>query len=305
MTVSRSKGELPADLLGLLRACKDAPEDHDRRCVLADWLEENGDPERAEYTRLSCALQWWGLGSVSRGEGDPEWTTMLAREGELRRRHGRRWLGLFATGSLRPGFRDGLISLTGPAHWIDSVQPSRLSPSLRAWMGHLTLKGPSSSAVRDLAGNDFLSLFCSLDLSGSGYDDDDFATLATSPHVANVRQLYVHLDSDAGLRALTESPYLRGVHSLYLGGPDLGSEGVRLLVDSPLLDNIRLLYLCVDAGPEGMAVLAASPRVARLESLTLEHNHTGDAGLKALADSPHLAGLRSLRVFEEGISLRG
>src|SRR5207247_2362789 len=30
------------------------PEDNTPRLVLADWLEENGDPDRAEFIRLQC-----------------------------------------------------------------------------------------------------------------------------------------------------------------------------------------------------------------------------------------------------------
>jgi uncharacterized protein (TIGR02996 family) len=40
----------------LLRAILDHPEDDDRRVVYADWLEENGQPERAEFIRVQCEL---------------------------------------------------------------------------------------------------------------------------------------------------------------------------------------------------------------------------------------------------------
>lgn len=43
-------------LLVLLRAARDQPDDEFVRLVLADWLEENGDSFRAEFIRLQCAL---------------------------------------------------------------------------------------------------------------------------------------------------------------------------------------------------------------------------------------------------------
>lgn len=43
-----------ADLLAGVCA---APDDDTPRLVLADWFDENGDPDRAEFVRLQCALE--------------------------------------------------------------------------------------------------------------------------------------------------------------------------------------------------------------------------------------------------------
>lgn len=40
----------------LLRTIIDNPEDDAPRLVCADWLEENGEPERAEFIRVQCEL---------------------------------------------------------------------------------------------------------------------------------------------------------------------------------------------------------------------------------------------------------
>ena len=37
-----------------LRAIADAPGDDAPRLVYADWLDEHGQPDRAEYLRLAC-----------------------------------------------------------------------------------------------------------------------------------------------------------------------------------------------------------------------------------------------------------
>jgi uncharacterized protein (TIGR02996 family) len=39
-----------------LQAMGDNPEDDTTRLVYADWLEENGQAERAELIRVQCAL---------------------------------------------------------------------------------------------------------------------------------------------------------------------------------------------------------------------------------------------------------
>ena len=40
----------------LLRAVWDAPHDDAPRLVYADWLDEHGDPDRAQFVRLQCEL---------------------------------------------------------------------------------------------------------------------------------------------------------------------------------------------------------------------------------------------------------
>src|SRR5262249_34905741 len=44
------------------------PDDDTPRLVLADWLEENGEPERAEFIRIQCQL----LGAHARRIGSAE-----------------------------------------------------------------------------------------------------------------------------------------------------------------------------------------------------------------------------------------
>jgi uncharacterized protein (TIGR02996 family) len=46
----------PPELESLLLGCKDAPDDDAPRLVLADWLDDHGDHDRAEFVRLSVRL---------------------------------------------------------------------------------------------------------------------------------------------------------------------------------------------------------------------------------------------------------
>jgi uncharacterized protein (TIGR02996 family) len=43
------------EVLAFLRDIKDHPDDDTPRLVLADWLEEHGDP-RGEFVRVQCQL---------------------------------------------------------------------------------------------------------------------------------------------------------------------------------------------------------------------------------------------------------
>ena len=44
------------DYIGLLDTIRDAPGDDAPRLVCADWLDEHGEAERAEFIRLQCFL---------------------------------------------------------------------------------------------------------------------------------------------------------------------------------------------------------------------------------------------------------
>src|SRR5260370_672420 len=83
------------DLRALLESCKDAPDELGLRLILADWLEEHGEAERAEVVRLSCAL----TGTDRLAEDEPDYALQQARFAELQRgKQGRSWL---ASGPLR------------------------------------------------------------------------------------------------------------------------------------------------------------------------------------------------------------
>ena len=82
-------------VLSLLDAAKESPQDDGPRLVLADFLEDHGDPDRAEFIRLQ----------VARRPGD------AAREEALLSRHGGAWLGPLWRWWLHPvGWHRGLLS---------------------------------------------------------------------------------------------------------------------------------------------------------------------------------------------------
>src|SRR4051812_5986779 len=67
----------------LLRAIAESPEDDDRRLVYADWLEEHGDGERAEFVRASVEAA---------KEPAFRWDTpAMQRRDEIWRRNEDRW----------------------------------------------------------------------------------------------------------------------------------------------------------------------------------------------------------------------
>src|SRR5689334_1607117 len=68
----------------LWRAVVAAPHDDAPRLVLADWLDENGRPDRAEFVRLQCRL-------ARLDEDDPDRGPLERRERQLWLKHGAGW----------------------------------------------------------------------------------------------------------------------------------------------------------------------------------------------------------------------
>ena len=66
------------------RAIVAEPHDDVPRMVYADWLQENGQDERAEFIRLQCRL-------AEMLEDSPDYAAMRKREEKLLRKNKRRW----------------------------------------------------------------------------------------------------------------------------------------------------------------------------------------------------------------------
>src|SRR5262249_44531588 len=70
---------------GFLAEILERPEDDAPRLVYADWLEDNGDPDRAEFIRAQCER-------ARLPAGDQRHAALLRREEVLLRRNRKAWL---------------------------------------------------------------------------------------------------------------------------------------------------------------------------------------------------------------------
>ncbi|HJZ92315.1 MAG TPA: TIGR02996 domain-containing protein [Gemmataceae bacterium] len=59
-----------SDCAALLAAIREAPDDDAPRLVYADWLDEHGQPERAEFIRVQCELARHESPALRRREAD-------------------------------------------------------------------------------------------------------------------------------------------------------------------------------------------------------------------------------------------
>jgi uncharacterized protein (TIGR02996 family) len=265
-----------------MRAIRAAPDDDGPRLVYADWLEENGEPARAEFIRVQCARARLPAGDARAGDLNGRAQALLAENWEA-------WVGLLRRVAGRSA------GLTGETWILGDYHPDGRWRFRRGFVEELSL---TPDVLLEHADELFgVAPLRRLNLWRAG---PSVPALARLPHLAGVEALefsdpWDNLVRADGMAALAASPHLRRLTSLNLSRNDIADAGAAALAGAPWLAGLRALNLVEnglsDAGAEALAV---SPRVSGLHSLELGRNGITDRGLGALARSPHLANLRVL-----------
>ncbi len=254
------------DADAFLRAIIENPDDDTPRLVYADWLDENGDPERAEFIRVQIAME--------RDRDEPHVRqARAARERELLNRCGRTWVPP-AAGPAGTAFRRGFVERIHTEARTFVAEADELFR--RFPVRHVQLfwgADPPHERARLMQ------------------------TVAGIPHLARLRSLDLddgYIGSD-GIRALAVCEHLGGLESLDLQGCHVGERGVRALVEAPWFANLTFLDLCNNdvnaAAAHALAVgLDALDRAGRLRlrELPLYGNPLRTAGLRVVRSSPAL-----------------
>ena len=82
-----------SDRLGMIHAIHEQPDDDLPRLAYADWLEERGDADHAEFIRVEC--------EAARTDRDsPTYPKLLRRSDQLRAVHAAHWFGPLADGGV-------------------------------------------------------------------------------------------------------------------------------------------------------------------------------------------------------------
>jgi uncharacterized protein (TIGR02996 family) len=311
----------------LLAAMAAAPDDDTPRLVYADWLEENGQPERAELIRLQC-----------RPADD---TAAHARAEELLQAHRAAWdrpLRLLkGEVHYRRGFphflkadfalivkHQALLALAPDWHLCPTRGDHDYDESQADLCASLST-GPVADRIRGL------------NLAWAGWLPEETEALLAPPlvgrlrevrfgdddrgrHVLNLLRRYRELrletlgfggDSyggigDEGCRVVASDRRLAALTALELPNNDLSAAGIAALAGSPHVTRLRRLDLeggsnsSNSIGDEGARHLAGSANFRHLSDLNLACNGIRDAGFFALLRSPHLVSLANLNVPSNG-----
>lgn len=222
-----------SDRDALLHAIAARPEEDTPRLMYADWLEENGEPERADFVRTQVYLAQPGLPS---GDKPP-----LVKQNVFYLTHWvREWQAQLPQfpGITWGDFNRGLIEEVRAtdegaviAHATDIFEVPGVHV-LRLWRLD---GGKALAAVPQLERLRVLRII-------SGSSAAHLNALFDSPHLRNLTALDLHNnranDATAALLADGRFPHLAELH---LSGNDVRDTGALALTRSPHLDGLRVL----------------------------------------------------------------
>jgi uncharacterized protein (TIGR02996 family) len=208
----------------LLAAIIAHPDEDTPRLMYADWLDDHGQPDRAEFIRIQCA--------PDADEAAEE------RAAELEERNRAKWLVGFPQFSrvqweFRRGFPE-VLTVAGTI-FLDRYASFTAVP----WVRRLCLSEMNNTLVRDFLSRPWRRGWVELELQedprvGRGYGYHSrfaFAAVAYAAQMQQLRTLQFSLFtlSVEAVRELTESPYLGSLRELRLDGNP----------DSPMLAPLR------------------------------------------------------------------
>jgi uncharacterized protein (TIGR02996 family) len=250
-----------------LAAIRDAPEDDVPRLVCADWLEDEGQSDRAEFIRVQVELSR-GVRTRSRS------VELLRRLRALIVNNRPRWLGVLAAHAPASVFERG---------FVEQIE-------LRA--ATLLKYG---EAIFDEHPIHRLALRDAVDWTADVPDCPQLACLT----VLDVRE------NDASVAALGRSPYLGRLRCLDARFVGLNEPGLRWLLRGRLPSLERLNLAGNRFGRAGVEALASTASLQALRDLDLGSTDFTDSAAVALAGAAHLGGLRSLRMSYNPVSEAG
>ncbi len=287
------------------------PDDDLRRLVFADWLDDHGEPERAEFVRLQVELQ--------RIEDREERLVAIARANELFREHGRRWFAPFLSAldpvgpksDYRLDTRDDQCQTDIDGDWWEGPPASsgERDTEERAFVSRVSVERgfaaqvnvtlsalPAGYAVATALRREPVTTL-SASLSFDGREWERF----TSPELARVSAMYVYGSDESEWRTVFADPNLGavgwlGVHmDRHFDEPDvpLSPAIVREFHNSRLGRQVTSLDVVVD--DSGLRALAEAGELA-LESLFLIPPWQCDwaDGAAAFLNSPVARALKTL-----------
>ncbi len=311
------------DDAAFLAAITDRPDDDLPRLVYADYLDEHGDPARAEFIRLQCEL-------AELPRTDERFPALREREAELFAANRKRWeLPNIGRQLFRRGFvevvdttADRFLAAARRFLALVPVRELRLRNADRRVADLTQLPIFSRVEVLDLANNSFgaenritrffgtaeLPRLRTLRLRNNRLWAEAITELAATPIAPQLERLDLSGNpfADDGAEALATATGLRNLRHVEIRNDELTftdsihAAGAVALADSPVLRNLRSLDLGSQyIGDSGLIALAESTNAEELVELDVSYNEIGaigEGGYETLTQSPRLRNLRELNL---------
>lgn len=301
------------------------PDDNDLRLVFADWLDEHGDTNRAEFIRLQCML----AGTKAPLDDLP---ALRNREQELLRAHEKEWAAEFFPWADGVEFERGFVSAlsTSASHLLENADSLFSSSPIQ----RLRLHG-AHDLMPEIAGRPFLGRIRAIDLSNVSIQDEGLEALLGSPYLLSLESLCLNntvitnagLDSlvawpgfprlvsldvsanligDRGVVTLAEATSPPTLEEFFCHNNDTGIAAIQAIVGTPIFRALTTLNLSYNGVWDmGCAAISEAPSARSLNVLYLSYAGIQDSGVEALAASPHLGELRELWLDDNDIGDAG
>jgi uncharacterized protein (TIGR02996 family) len=281
-----------------LAAIKADMDDDTPRLVFADWLEENGDSERAEFIRIQCHVH-------RIRHDDPTAKAMNERIEALLHTNWERWAVAFPSWLRRRWLRYEVVrgfvasvSMSGARFLKDGMAVARITPIQDLTLSHSTVKAMRSPTLSQIGG-----------LSLEPVDSARLSALASNPDLSKLRSLFIGTGRDSrrrpaschisreSVRRLLGNPTLAGLRQFILNGPALGDVVAAGLAAGQYVSLEQLDLYDSRLSTAGMKALVNSPSARSLRGLYLADNPMGDAGVRHLVEAPELRCIESLNLM--------
>jgi uncharacterized protein (TIGR02996 family) len=277
-----------SDEQALLAAIVENPDDDLPRLIYADFIQEQGQSDRAEFIRLQCQL-------AQLNEDDPNREKLENREQRLLKRHQESWLKPFEGCCTKSKFSRGFVeemTLSSSQFlfyhkWIFSRTP------LRGCRFH---KNPVPASMRELARCPALEKLSSLVVAWF-IGEDGWRDLLRSPYLPKVNKLWsIESGLDGtGLRGIASSPKMAELRSITLHNDEAGIEGIRSIVYSPTIAKLEHLHLHNSVSLRDFgAFFAEASWLSHLRTLVFYWCDLTDRSLISVLQSKQLNQLRTL-----------
>jgi uncharacterized protein (TIGR02996 family) len=265
-----------------IQSIRETPADDAPRLIYADWLEEHGQGDRAEFIRVQCRLS-------RLTEAEPEQSVLSARAEGLLGEHWDEWVG-------------PLRSIVGPwrdrygERWMgEEYHPDGLRRFQRGFVDTLALD--AANFLDHVEHLKRLVPLRDLRLWGAGRCAERLAweSLLAGLSVLSFTDYYDAPLTAGDAAALAKSSNLHGLSALYLGRNSLGDDGVEALARATWLGSVTVLDLSDNGlSDRALQALAESPSAVNLRKLFLQNNYFSSVGIDALRCSPNLRFLTHL-----------
>lgn len=295
-----------------LRAVLDDPDADGPRLVFADWLEEQGHENRAEFIRLQCAIA--GL-----PESDRDHHPLIGREIELWRAHRDEWTGPLDAVLFPDGTADWFAPVRVVADIAGAVLGFGRSDNVVHQFVHLlaadrwTFRRGFAEKLRASAA-DYLRAASALEratplrsLTVNLGEGDSCGALAGCPQLNRLESLRVYAAAGFGADAqpLLTGSRLSALRRLGLHHVHLASHELTAFAESPLAGQLDDLELSITgANVESRRAFLASSCVARLSRLALQEFWSDEHAAAFLAEWPECPRLLELDLAGSAIGDR-